>query len=341
MKRKNLVYLLLVVFFSFSIMVTGCGSSSKEEVVIYTSADQVFAEAILKDFEKETGIKVKAVYDVEATKTTGLVNRLIAEKNKPQADVFWNSEFAQTLLLKENGVLASYISPSASDIPENFKDTEGMWTAFGGRARIIIVNTEKLSPSEYPSSIKDLLDPRYPPDQLAMAYPMFGTTATHAAALYVAWGPEKAKSFFEQVRDRRVQIVDGNSVVKDMAADGRIIWGLTDTDDAIEAIKKGAPVDIIYPDQEDLGTLIIPNTVAMIKGGPNPEQAKKLIDYLLSPEVEGKLLESGFIQVPCRNLDIEVEWIPEEGIRNMDVDFEEVYLKYTDSRKDMEAIFVR
>jgi hypothetical protein len=79
-------------------------------VVIYTSADQIYSEPILKEFEVQTGIKVLAVYDVEATKTTGLMNRLIAEKNRPLADVFWNSEFTQTILLKEEGVLAPYTS---------------------------------------------------------------------------------------------------------------------------------------------------------------------------------------------------------------------------------------
>ena len=60
------------------------------EVVIYTSVDQVFSEPILNGFEKAKGIKVKAVYDVEASKTAGLVNRLIAEKDRPKCDVFWN-----------------------------------------------------------------------------------------------------------------------------------------------------------------------------------------------------------------------------------------------------------
>lgn len=98
----------------------GCGGR-KNEVVIYTSLDQVFSEPILQAFEKNTGIKVKISYDVEATKTTGLVNRLIAEKDNPQADVFWNSEIARTILLKNEGILALYFSSSAEDIPSQFK----------------------------------------------------------------------------------------------------------------------------------------------------------------------------------------------------------------------------
>ena len=80
--------------------------------------DQVFSEPILKLYEKRTGIRVLPVYDVEAAKTTGLVNRLITEKDHPQADVFWNGEFVQTLLLQTDGLLAPYQSPNSADIPD-------------------------------------------------------------------------------------------------------------------------------------------------------------------------------------------------------------------------------
>lgn len=104
----------------------GCkGKESIQEVVVYTSLDKVFSQPILEAFEKETGIKVLDVYDSEATKTTGLVNRLIAEKDSPRADVFWNSETGRTIVLKQKGVLAKYVSPSASNIPEQFKDSDG------------------------------------------------------------------------------------------------------------------------------------------------------------------------------------------------------------------------
>ena len=105
------------------------------EVVIYTSLDQIYSEPILKAYEQKTGAKVKAIYDVEAAKTTGLVNRLIAEKDNPKCDVFWNSEIGRTLILKEKGVLAPCFSPSARDIPDRFKDKDGYWTGFAARAR--------------------------------------------------------------------------------------------------------------------------------------------------------------------------------------------------------------
>lgn len=190
--KKSLFLVGLVVFASIMIMLyTGQVEQPQESMVVYTTVDQVYSEPILKEFEAKTGIHVLPVYDVEATKTTGMVNRLIAEKNRPLADVFWNGEFAQTLLLKEQGVLAIYHSPSATDIPAEYADSEGYWTGFGGRARVLLVNTNLISPDNYPDSIFDLLEPPLPGKQIGIAYPMFGTSATHAAALYAVLGQEK------------------------------------------------------------------------------------------------------------------------------------------------------
>lgn len=273
---------------------------TKNTVVIYTSLDQPFSEPILSDFESQTGIRVKAVYDVEAAKTTGLVSRLLAESGRPQADVFWSSEYAQTLLLKDRGVLAPYDSPSASDIPEQYRDPENYWTGFAVRARVIIVNTELVPQDRYPASIFDLVDPAWGEGEVGIANPLFGTTATHAAALFAVLGPDEAQEFFQALLDRKVRVVDGNSVVRDMVVSGELKVGLTDTDDAHIALAKGEPVEMMFPDQNDLGTLLIPNTVALINGAPHPEEGKRLIDFLLSPEVEAKLACSASRQWPVR-----------------------------------------
>src|ERR1700687_1946020 len=109
-------------------------------VVVYVSEDQVFSEPILKDFERETGIVVRAVYDTEETKSAGAMNRLIAEKSNPQADVYWANEPIRAEVLRQQGIAAPYISPNAEGIPASFKDPNGYWTGFAARARVLIVN---------------------------------------------------------------------------------------------------------------------------------------------------------------------------------------------------------
>lgn len=335
MKRLFILVICLLV-------VVGCAKrGSRNEVIVYTSLDQNFSEPILKDFEEQAGIKVKAVYDVEATKTTGLVNRLIAERNNPRADVFWNSEVGRTIILKKKGILAPYSSPSAKDIPDEFKDPEGYWAGFAARARVLIYNTNLLGLDQVPESIFDLKKPEWK-GRFCLAYPLFGTTATHCAALFVGLGDKKAKEYFRALKENDVVIVDGNSTSRDRVVEGRLAIGFTDTDDVNVALEQGRPVDMIFPDKDGIGTLLIPNTVGLVANGPNPENGKKFIDYLLSKEVESKLAFSGSLQIPLRRGAPKPEEVPNyKDIRAMDVDFEAIADKTEEACKFLQKLFVR
>ena len=341
MKRQLLLIGLVCVCLVFS----GCKKQTPEadvkQVVVYTSLDKVFSEPVLKAFEEKTGIKVLAVYDSEATKTTGLVNRLIAEKNAPKADVFWNSETGRTIVLKDKGVLAPYISPSAADIPATFKDKDAYWTGFAARCRVLIYNTDKLEEAGLPKSIFELAEPKWK-GKFSLAYPLFGTTATHAAALYSELGQERAEAFFKSLKNNDVMITDGNASSRDRVADGTIAIGFTDTDDAYVAIKQGRPVDIIWPDKDSLGTLLIPNTVALINNGPNPKAGKKFIDFLLSKDVEAMLAASDAGQIPLRADVPRPPHVPApDEVKAMEVDFEEVAKWMEPSGKFLQELFVR
>lgn len=305
---------------------SGCGGTGTPEVVIYTSLDQTFSEQVLRQFEAETGIRARAVYDTEAAKTTGLVNRLLEEKDRPRADVFWNSEIVRTIVLKRRGVLAPYRSPAAAEIPERFKDPEGYWTGFAARVRVLVCNTERLAEDERPRSILELAEPRWR-GAVALANPMFGTTATHGAALFAALGEEKAEAYFRSLKDNAVAIVAGNATSKDRVAAGEFAVGFTDTDDVYVALARERPVAAVFPDQGDggLGTLLIPNTVALVRGGPHPEAGKRLVDFILSEEVEGRLAAAKGGQIPLRPSVPRPENVPDLAeLRLMEVDFEDV-----------------
>src|SRR5215213_10291640 len=275
-------------------------NDSTREVTIYVSTDRVFSEPILRAYEQKSGVRVNAVYDTEETKSTGLANKLIAEKNRPQADVFWSNEPVRTLVLKRNGVLAPYKSPSAADIPSAFKDPEGYWTGFSARSRVIVYNTNLVKPEEAPKSVVDLADPKWK-DQIAIADPRFGSTSFHVAALYAEVGDERADEFFRKLKSNGVKIVPGNSVVRDMVARGEVKLGLTDTDDVNVALEDKQPVAMIVPDRDGIGVPVMPNMVSLVAGSPHPDQGKRLIDYLLSPEVERMLAQSEAVQIPLHS----------------------------------------
>src|SRR5215470_18747942 len=114
---------------------------STPEVIVYTSEDQVFSEPVLQAFEKASGIRVRAVYDTEETKSTGVALRIVAERDHPQADVFWANEPLRPVMLQQQQLLDPYRSPNTDEIPARYRNAEGYWTGFAARARVIIYNT--------------------------------------------------------------------------------------------------------------------------------------------------------------------------------------------------------
>ncbi|MCA9001562.1 MAG: ABC transporter substrate-binding protein, partial [Planctomycetes bacterium] len=139
-------------------LLPACGS--EPDLVVYMSLDQEYSAPLIQEFEKETGLKVRTEYDTEANKTVGLARRLIEEKENVRCDVYWNNEIAQTVKLAHLGLLQPYDSPSAADIPEEFRDPDRRWTGFAARTRVFIVNTERVPDYSEIDSMWDLIDPK-------------------------------------------------------------------------------------------------------------------------------------------------------------------------------------
>jgi iron(III) transport system substrate-binding protein len=312
------------------VVMAGCGgprdvsNGGRPVVLVYSAQDREFGEPVLRDYGRAKGVEVLTKFDVESTKTVGLVNDIIAEKARPRCDLFWNNEILNTLRLKERGLLVPFQPSHAGDLPETFKAKDGTWYGFAGRARILIVNTKLVPEAERPRGIRDLLDPRWK-GKIGIAKPLFGTTATQAACLFAAWGDDKARQFFRDLKANDVQVLSGNKQVATSAGSGQIAFGLTDTDDAMGELEAGSPVAIVYPDRkpDELGTLFIPNTLAIIKGAPHPDAARALADYLLSPEVEGSLANGPSAQIPLlQTTTASARVETPKTVHAMEVDFE-------------------
>jgi len=245
-------------------------------VVIYTSQDQVYAEPILREFTAQTGIKALAVFDSEAVKTVGLANRLLAERGHPRCDVFWNNEELRTRQLAGQNV---------------FRETDA-WAAIGFRTRRIVINTNKLALTNAPHRLMDLTNEAWH-GKVALAYPLFGTTATHFLALRQQWGDARWRSWCRALAVNKPFLVDGNSVAAKLVARGEAWIGLTDSDDVAAEQREGAPV-VELPMTDE--TLRIRNTVAVVRGAPHPGPAQRLFDYLRSSAIADRLVAANALE---------------------------------------------
>ena len=274
-------------------------------VVVYTSVDGEYAQALAARFEEATGLAVDLRTDSEASKTTGLIGRLRQLQARPDGDVFWNSELSGTLLLARDGFWEPYASPQAVAIPAAYKDPAGLWTGFGLRARVLIFNTSRVKPEEAPKLLEELAEPKWQ-GRFCLARPLYGTTRSHLVSLVLALGEEKGFALLRRLRQNARTdggwIVDGNAAVRERVAEGVFDVGLTDTDDVYAARDRGRPVDLVLLGQTPAypGVYLIPNTVAILKGAPHPEAARKFVDFLLRPETEAWLAAQGARQIPVR-----------------------------------------
>ncbi len=267
--------LLLLVSVLFGLLPT-CGSGPKRTVTLYTSQDQNFAEPILHRFTKRHGIRVQTVFDSEAVKTVGLANRLLAETNHPQCDVWWSNEALRTRQLAARGV---------------FRDTNSVAT-FGFRSRRLVVNTNLLALAQAPATLLELTNARWR-GKVALAYPMFGTTSAHFLALRQHWGEAGWLAWCRALAANKPFLVDGNSVVVKLVGRGEAAIGLTDSDDILAGEVQRLPIAGGPITGE---SLLIPNSVAIVRGAPHGAEAEELFHYLRSDEVINDLIEAGALE---------------------------------------------
>lgn len=293
------------------------------EVIVYCSADAPVAKPVFEAFEKASGIRVRAVFDTEATKTTGLVNRLLGEHERGRAgcDAWWSSEALGTIRLARAGVLEKYTSAAAEASfeggwPASLRASDGTWYGFARRLRVVAFNTKVVKAEDAPRFIRDLARPEWK-GRVAMARPAFGTTRGHMAAIHSLDDGTSLRAWLAAMKANDLRLYDGNASVVRAVGSGEVWLGLTDSDDAINGRANGWPVDFVAVGDVPVETWSIralvasdspypetpmqpPSTVGVVAGAVNRAEAQALVDFLLSPEAERLICESEFHALPTR-----------------------------------------
>ncbi|MCK5001120.1 MAG: extracellular solute-binding protein [Anaerohalosphaera sp.] len=304
------------------------------QVVVYCSVDQAVAEPIFARFEEQSGIKVLARFDIEASKTVGLVQKIRAEKSQPAADVFWSSEIFYTIRLGQEGLLEPFDNEDFANWPGTFVDKKKLWHAFGLRARVIAYNTEKVSAEDAPASLEEILDVKWK-GRVVMARPSFGTTGGDVASWFTHYGSERAVEILHGLKENEIRIVSGNSTAVRMVASGQVDVCFTDTDDVYAGKRNGWPVEMKILDQAGAGTLSIPNTAAIVKGSPNRENAEAMMSFLLGGDAEEMLLKSDSHNWPIvpEKIGCASEFAEYEISKPLDIEYEQVAADLQDALK--------
>ncbi len=269
----------LLLALGLSLTPSGPALAQSDTVVLYTAHRGSIVEAMIPRFEAATGLTAEVV----KAGSGDLIRRALAERDNPQADVIWSIGAEQ--LEANNDILEAY-TPAEYDMVDPVFKVGTNWLPYTGIVMVFVANTEKLDSSEIPRTWQDLADPALDgmvsssrADSSGSAYMQLATVLN----IYKDDGWDVYEGIFENLA-----LSDSSSAVPRFVSDGEALVGVTLEDNAYQYVLGGANVEIIYPED---GTTAAPDGIALVKGGPNPDNGKVFIDWALSQETQEFLVQ--------------------------------------------------
>ncbi len=267
-----------------------------EGLVVYSARKEELIRPAIEAFQQDSGIKVTVL----TGKAGELARRIEIERGDPKGDLFLGTTAGVTELLRRRGLLESYASPYARELPEEFKAPDGTWVGITGRVRVIIYNKTLVKEADAPRSFFDLTDPRWR-GKVVVASMGERTTVSHFAAIMALKGEEFTGRFVKALKDNGLRVLNNNTEVRKAVARGEYAVGITNHYYYLLQLQENpaSPLGIVYPDQGpgDMGAPVYSITAALLKGARNPEAAKRFVDFLLQPK-GNRLLVEGEFEIP-------------------------------------------
>lgn len=289
-KKLSLVIMLLFVFVS---AFTGCSKTKPTEdnknkstkLVVYAALNESDIVEIQKQFKADTGI------DIEYIRLNGAGDastRVQAEKDNPKADILVGGSIEFYSPLAKAGLLEKYNSPNAKGLDAQFNDPNGYWQGWYMGVLAIVYNTERFQKELAPKGVKepktwdDLLDPNYKGVFLTSNPATAGGGYIFTATQLFRLGEEKGWDYLKELNKNVHHYTPAAGDCIKLVATGEFIAGMSWAHDIVKTAKQGYPMKVVVPEQ----TAFEIGGAGIVKGGPNTENAKKFIDWLLTKPVQ-------------------------------------------------------
>ncbi len=273
-----------IILTATSVLALGAGAALADgSVTVYTATPQNFIDALVPAFEAKTGTKVEII----KAGSGELLNRLTAEASAPVADVLWSVD--GTVVDFNPALFEAYQATEADKLAEGMKQSD-LWTPFTAVVTTFIVNESKLDGKPVPTSWEMLADPQYDDMISSARVDSSGSAYIQLATVLQVFGDEaKGWEVYKGLLGNYV-LSESSGAVPRFVNDGELAIGVTLEDGALRYVEGGGPVQMVYPSE---GTAIAPDAMALIKGGPNADNGKAFIDFMLSQEGQTIVAEQG------------------------------------------------
>jgi len=286
---------LAVSIFACAIAAAAGIAHAQQKLVLYTSNESTLNEFASAAFSRETGIKV----DIISAGSGVIMKRIQAEKERPQGDIIWG--ISRSLLQTNKAYFAPYASRNIDATPAEYRDPNNLWIGNNLHLLVILQNTKAMPANEGPKTWNDLLDPKYK-GKIAFTDPAnSGSAYTTVTMLVDLWGGgetgwQKVKALFANMK-----VLNRSALVFQGVGNGEYPLGVSLEYAGYLWSSNGAPVKTIYPAD---GTYAAMEGVAIIKGGPNTESAKKYVDWINRKETREMILRTTFRRPTRKDLDL-------------------------------------
>ncbi|MCL2089277.1 MAG: ABC transporter substrate-binding protein [Oscillospiraceae bacterium] len=282
--RKMSILLSVVMIIS---ILSACAdkTAQPETLVIYTSMKDSLITELTADFTKNTNIAVETRIDGAGS----LMSQIESERDAGQilADVIWTSELPDFYYMKDQNLLLQYRPVGADDLLNPLEDTDDFFLPARLGTMGIAYNTDIIKTP--PQSWQSLLETDFA-GRFAFANPeTSGTALMGVFLLNQAFGQD----YFRGLRANGAYIGQGSTWVVDAVASGEIAAGLAVDYITFDKAKSGAPIAMFYPQE----MLVIPSPAAIFKDSLNTAAAQKFVDYLITPEAQRLINNSGTLPV--------------------------------------------
>lgn len=283
-------------------------------VVVYVEAPRRTAGPVLKTFEEQTGITVTATYREDLGDR--FLPALKEEAANGKVDLFWAATPLPAIELAGAGLAAPFRPAGARPVPLQYRDRQFRWIGFAANPRVLIYNSDRMKKEDAPAETSGLVRAPWA-GRGAMPRIASGAPAFHAAGLFVLWGPDRARAFFEALRSDGTRIAEDDRAVRRLVASGEALWGLIGLDEAICAKREGEPVDILFPDRVGAGAVVPPQVALLLRGAPHPAQARGLFGYLFASEGAWLLGQNECALITLVPGVPKPDWVPALGVFNV------------------------
>ncbi len=288
------------------------------ELVIYSGRSEALLQPVIAAFQAQhpnLEILLKAGGNSE------LANALIEERANPQADLFITTEMVTIQSLAAQGVFQPYRPSGAERLPAEFLGENALWTGLTLRARVILYNSELVSPEEVPQSIFDLTDPKWK-GQVAAAGSTNGSMQAHIAALRQLIGEQPTEAWLAGLLANEATFFGGHTDVRKAVGAGEFKLGLVNHYYFHLQRAEGSPVGMVFPDQGEgqIGLLTNATAAAVVAGAPHAPAAQAFLDFLVSAEGQGLFAGQNYEYPLLPGVALREGVQPLDGLRLAEVD---------------------